>query len=78
MPLTSDDTHAKLPEFINRRTDANTSFEKPLINQETIEKELYGLEDGKAVGLDGIPPRLLRLSATLIHLESVNQNHNFL
>ncbi len=48
------------------RTDANTSFKIQLVNQETIEKELNGLEDGKAVGLDGIPPKLLRLSASAI------------
>ncbi len=40
MPLASDDTHAKLQEFINCRTDANTSFEIPLVNHQTIEKEL--------------------------------------
>ncbi len=66
MPLPSDDAHAKLQEFINCRTDANASFEIPLVNQETIEKELNGLEDGKAVGFDGIPPKLLRLSASAI------------
>ncbi len=66
MPLPSDDVHAKLQEFINCRTYANTSFEIPLITQETMEKELNGLEDGKAVGLDGIPPKLLQLSASAI------------
>ncbi len=64
MPLASDDAHAKLQEFINFRTDANTSFEIPLVNHETI--ELNGLEDSKAVGLDGIPPKLFRLSASAI------------
>ncbi len=66
MPLASDDAHAKLQEFINCRTDAHTSFEIPLVNQETIEKELNRLENGKAVGLDGIPRKLLRLSASTI------------
>ncbi len=37
-----------------------------LFNQETIEKELKGLEDGIAVGLDGIPPKLLWLPACVI------------
>ncbi len=41
-------------------------FAMTLVNQETIEKELNGLEDGKAVGLDGIPPKLLWLSASAI------------
>ncbi len=66
MPFVSDDAHAKLEEFINCRTDANNFFEIPLVNQETIEKELNGLEDGKAVSLDGIPPKLLPLSASAI------------
>ncbi len=59
MPFASDDAHDKLQEFINCRTDANTSFEIPLL-------KLNGLEDGKAVGLDDIPPKLLRLSASAI------------
>ncbi len=66
MQLTSDDAHVKLQEFINCRTDANTSFEKPSVNQETIEKELNGLEDGKAVGLYGILPKLLWSSASTL------------
>ncbi len=39
-------------------------FEIPLVNQEMIEKKLNELEDGTAVGLDGIPPKLLPLSAS--------------
>ncbi len=84
MPVASDDAHSKLQECINCRTDASTSFEIPLVNQETIEKELNGLEDGKAVGLDGIPPvisltviSLGHIPTTHIHIKSVNQNYHF-
>ncbi len=66
MPHAYDDAHAKFQEFMNCRTDANTSFEIPLVNQETIEKEFNGLEDGKTVGLDVFPPKLLQLSDSVI------------
>ncbi len=66
MPLASDEAHAKLHGLINCRTGASTSFEIPLVNQETIDKELNRLENGKAVGLDRIPPKLLQLSASVI------------
>ncbi len=80
MPLASDDDHAKLQEFINYRNDASTSFEIT-VNQDTLEKELNRLSDGKAVGVDGIPTTLLWLSSSVIltihiHFESVYQNHH--
>ncbi len=47
--------------FVNTRGDNNK-----IISVSVSLKELLSLEDGKAVGLDGLPPRLLRLAAPAI------------
>ncbi len=42
------------------------SFNIPLVDYKYVLKELLSLEDGKAVGLDGLPPKLLRIAAPVI------------
>ena len=66
MPPATDDAHTKLRHFIESQISPDTVFDIPQISVEDIQKELSGLEDSKAVGLDGIPPKLLRLSASII------------
>ncbi len=42
------------------------SFNIPLVDYEYVLKELLSLEDGKAVNLDGLTPKLLRIAAPAI------------
>ncbi len=49
------------------------SFNISLVDYEYVLNELLSLEDGKAVDLDGLPPKLLRIAdpviaASLLHL----------
>ncbi len=66
MPPASEEAHSKLQDFISTKVDPNTSFDIPSVSQEFVEKQLSGLDESKAVGLDGIPTKLLRLSASVI------------
>ncbi len=59
-------SHDNLKHFINANVDDSVSFNIPLVHYEYVLKELLSLEDGKAVGLDGLPPRLLLLAAPAI------------
>ncbi len=61
-----ESSHDNLKHFINSKVDESVSFNIPLVDYEYVLKELLSLEDGKAVGIDGLPQRLLRLAAPAI------------
>ena len=65
-PRSSSYTNEALEQFINSKTTENTHFEIPLITEATVQKHLHSLADGKAVGLDGLSPRLLCTAAPVI------------
>ncbi len=61
-----ESSHDNLKHFINSKVDHSVSFNIPLVDYEYVLKEVLSLEDGKAVGLDGLPPRLLCVAAPAI------------
>ena len=63
--MTSDQqpSHEKLKDFIESRISEDIHFEIPPVSEEFILKQLSSLDDSKAVGLDGISPKLLRMGA---------------
>ncbi len=59
----SDD---KLSEFLQSKLAYETFFDIPALNEDFVLKRLTSLEDGKAMGLDGISPKLLHVGATAL------------
>ncbi len=55
-----------LLDFISSRLASNKQFTIPPVSLNFVEKQLQLFDDGKAVGLDGISPKLLRLGASAI------------
>ncbi len=55
-----------LQDFISSRLAPNKQFTIPPVSLNFIEKQLQLLDDGKAVGLDGISPKFLHLGASAI------------
>jgi hypothetical protein len=66
--MTSDQqpNYEKLNDFLNSKLPSDALFEIPPVTEDFVLKELLNLKDGKAVGLDGIGPKLLRLGATAL------------
>ncbi len=53
-----ESSHDNLKHFINSKVVDSLSFNILLVDYEYVSNELISLEDGKAVALDGLPPRL--------------------
>ncbi len=62
----NESSHDNLKHFINSKVDDSVSFNIPLVDYEYVLKELLSLKDGNAVGLDGLPPKLLHIAAPVI------------
>ncbi len=66
LPTYRDGCHTVLQDFISSRLAANKQFSIILVSLNFVEKQLQLLDDGKAVGLDWISPKLLHLEASAI------------
>ncbi len=66
MPAYRDGCHTVLQDFISSRLAPNKQFIIPPVSLNFVEKQLQLLDNGNAVGLDGISPKLLCLGASTI------------
>ena len=66
MPAYNEYVNKDLEDFINAKTHINTTFEIPPVTEAYVLKQLQLLKDGKAVGLDGLSSRLLRIASPII------------
>lgn len=64
-PLEHSD-FSKLQDYINSKIPENVHFELPEIDETFVFNFLSSLDTSKATGLDGVGPRLLKLSAGVI------------
>lgn len=67
----------KLNDFIKTRIPDNTFFKIPLIDIATLTTSIKSLDINKATGLDGLSPKMLKLSAevvapSLVHLINIS------
>ena len=58
--------HNKLQEYISTKIPEDANFEIPAITEEFVLEQLKALKIDKAVGIDGISPKLLRIAAPII------------
>ena len=64
--LIEDCNFTQLKEHIDTKIPSNVSFELPYITESFVYKFLSILDVSKSTGLDGIGPRLLKLSSSVI------------
>ena len=60
------DDHSNLIHYINNKVPAGTSFQIPPITSSQVGNFIRNLDPGKATGLDGIGPRILKMSCDII------------
>ena len=65
-PMTKPD-FAKLREFVSMKIPENVTFDLPDVDENFVFKFLSTLDVSKSTGLDGIGPRLLKLSSGVIY-----------
>ena len=65
-PENGDYTNVSLQNFIDSKITTDIKFDIPEVSQRYVVKQLNSLQDGKAVGLDGLSPKILRISAAVI------------
>ena len=64
---------SKLKSFIDSKISENVVFDLPAIDESFVFKFLSSLDITKAIGLDGIGPRLLILSANVVTKDTVQK-----